>query len=128
MSWEVNHIESSGIVELKLVEVVTGDALREATGEAIRVAGQHDLHRGLIDASEQIRTGSMVDLVELPQQYADQGLSRDVRIALVMPKAKELHEVADFYETVCVNRGWQVQTFPSRDEAIAWLLAGPAPR
>ena len=128
MSWHVEHIESSGIVELKLVGVATGDALREATSEVIRVASQNDLHRGLIDASEQVRTGSIVDLVELPQQYTDQGLSRNVRIALVIPRAKELHDIADFYETVCINRGWQVQTFPSRDEAIAWLLAGPAPR
>lgn len=128
MSWEIIRHESAGIVEARLTGVVTGDALREATTEGIRVATKHRLTRGLIDAAEQVRSGSMVDMVELPQQYSDQGLSREMRIAVVMPTAENLHGTAEFYETVCVNRGWQVQTFPARDEAIGWLLAGPDKR
>ncbi len=127
MSWEVSHLESAGIVELRLIGVVTGDSLRDATSEGIRLAVEHGLVRGLIDATEQVKTGSMVDLVELPQLYSDQGLSRETRIALVLPIKEDLHAIADFYETVCVNRGWQVQSFRAREEAIAWLLAGPGP-
>ncbi len=124
MGWTVTHLESAGIVEIKLSGVVSGDGLREATTEAIRVAGQYGLSRGLIDATQQVRTGSMVDLVELPQQYSDLGLNRESRIALVLPVEEDLHGIADFYETVCVNRGWMVQTFAARDKAIGWLLAG----
>ena len=123
MSWTVTHIEALGIVEVKLSGVVTGDGLRESTTEGIKIAGKFRLKRGLIDASEQTRTGSMADLIEIPQQYSDQGLSRKTFIALVLPVKEELHGIADFYETVCVNRGWQVQTFTARDRAIGWLAS-----
>ena len=125
MGWTVAHIESLGIVEIKLDGVVTGDGLREATTAGIKLAMEQGLSRGLIDATDQVRTGSMVDLIELPGQYSDQGLSRATNIALVIPADENLHGVAEFYETVCVNRGWNVETFADREHAIAWLVATP---
>ena len=125
MSWTVTHIESLGIVEMKLVGAVSGDELRAATTEGIALVRKLRLSRGLVDASEQEKTGSMVDLIELPQQYSSEGLSRETRIALPIPAKKELHGIADFYETVCVNRGWQVRTFATRKQAITWLADRP---
>lgn len=125
MSWSATHLESLGIVEMKLAGVVSGDDLRAATTEGIAIATDNALWRGLVDCTDQEKTGSMVDLIELPRQYSDEGLSRETCIALVIPAKKELHGIADFYETVCVNRGWQVRTFETRKQAIAWLAERP---
>ncbi len=121
MSWTVTHHASLGVIEMRLVGVVSGDDLRAATTEGIAMVRKHQLNRGLVDATEQQKTGSMVDLIELPQQYSSEGLSRDTCIALVIPDNRELHGIAEFYETVCVNRGWQVRTFATRKQALAWL-------
>ncbi len=125
MSWSVSHLESLGIVETRLDGVVSGDDLRAATSEGIALAKDNGLSRGLVDCSDQEKTGSMVDLIELPRQYSEEGLSRETCIALVIPENRELREIADFYETVCVNRGWQVRTFKTRKQAIAWLVEHP---
>lgn len=125
MSWTVTHLESLGIIELKLIGVVSGDDLRQATKEGIARVNESRLSRGLIDATEQERTGSMVDMIELPQQYSSEGLSRETRIALVIPVKEELHGIAEFYETVCINRGWQVKSFATRKQALAWLAERP---
>lgn len=125
MSWTTTHLESLGIAELKLVGAVSGDDLRAATRQGIALAREHGLRRGLVDCKDQEKTGSMVDLIELPRQYSDEGLNRETCIALVIPANKELHGVTQFYETVCVNRGWQVQTFETREQAIEWLTQRP---
>lgn len=125
MGWKISHLKSLGIVEMRLAGAVTGNDLRAATKEGISLANKLKVTRGLVDCTDQEKTGSMVDLIELPQQYTDQGLGRDTRIGLVIPTRKELHEIAEFYKTACVNRGWQVKTFGKRDAAIAWLATTP---
>jgi len=34
---------------------------------------------------------------------------------------EELRDNAEFFETVCINRGWAVQRFTDREQAIRWL-------
>ncbi|MDJ0938487.1 MAG: hypothetical protein QNJ00_01855 [Woeseiaceae bacterium] len=124
MAWKARYDSTNDAVELVLVGVVTGDALREATAAAIDLAQKHDASRGIIDAVEQEQTATITELYDFPAQYDAQGLDRGIRIALVVPKREELHDIAVFYENVCVNRGWQVHRCATREEAMEWLLSG----
>lgn len=125
MTWKISHDSTLGIVELVLTGAASGEELLEASTAAIGLIRKTGVTRGLIDAADQVETASVADLFSLPSHYFEEGLSHDTRIALVIPERPELHDVTEFYETVCVNRGWTVQRFADRDQATAWLSQAP---
>ena len=126
MTCELKFDDSLGVIELVLSGIVTGHDLREATSEGIALQKEVHETRCLIDATDQEQTGTVLDLYHLPSQYAEEGLDRRSLLALVLPTRHELLELALFYETVCVNRGWHVRLFPTREEAIGWLSSTQA--
>ena len=121
LTWTVKYNESLGAIDLVYEGVLSGDDLRQATREGIALAQKHVVEKAIVDCAHQLKTGDVLDLYEFPDMYSQSGLSRATRIALVRPIATELHELATFYEDVCVNRGWQVKSFDTREEALAWL-------
>ncbi len=121
MPWSVDYDEEHGFVEIEYSGSTTGDDLRMATREAIALSEQHGALKCIVDCTYQEKTGDVLDLYEFPKIYEGAGLSRAIQLALLMPLATELHEFAEFYENVCVNRGWQVRTFRSREQAFEWL-------
>ncbi len=121
MRWRVEYHEDAGIVEVAFWGDTDVTDLHDATIEAIKLQAKHKATRGLIDCLQQTKTGSIASLYDLPGLYDDEGLTRNVRIAFVEPARRELHELAVFYENVCVNRGWQLRRFAGRDDALAWL-------
>lgn len=58
-------------------------------------------------------------LFDLPRQYDDGGFSQLNRLAFVWPRHPAAKEVAEFYDDARNNRSWRVQTFDTRDEAVA---------
>jgi hypothetical protein len=58
----------------------------------------------------------------LHEIHEEMKLTRTSSIAVVTPKSKEGIRFTKFYETVCVNRGWDVKIFDEREDAIEWLL------
>ena len=121
MPWRVEYHRDQEIVEAAYWGDTDAAAIRDATREAIKLVKQHEATLGLVDCLEQTSTGSILELYELPQLYDDEGLTRSIRIALVEPAKRELKDLAMFYENVCVNRGWQLRRFATRDDAVAWL-------
>lgn len=122
MPWRVEYHETQGIVELTHCGETSASDVHDAAVEAIAVAKEHDVTLGLVNCQEQTSTGSPLDLVELPELYDRAGLSRLTRIAFVRPQDPKLKGLADFYEMVCVNRGWLLHTCPTREFAFDWLL------
>ena len=121
MPWHVEYDQDQDTV----VVVFSGDTdasdIREATIDGINLVKKHRAMSGLVDCLEQTKTGSIMQLYELPTLYDDEGLTHRIRIAFVEPAKKELRELADFYETVCLNRGWQIRRFATREAALDWL-------
>lgn len=121
MAWEVLHDKSLDMVEVLLAGANSGEELREATVAGIARIRKTRATRGLINAAKQVETPPIAELIDLPSQYDEEGLSHDTRIAYVVPERPELYDVAEFFETVCVNRGWPVRRFSDREQAIRWL-------
>ena len=121
MPWRVEYHQDQKIVEVAYSGATNASDIRAGTLEAIGLAREYEADRGLVDCSEQTKTASMPELVELPRLYQDEGLTRNVRIAFVEPARRELRELAIFYETVCLNRGWQIRRFASHGDAVDWL-------
>ena len=124
MPWRVEYHPDQMIVEVVYWGETNGIDIHEGTIEAIKAVKKQQATRGLVDCREQTSTATIADLFDLPDLYDDEGLSRDIRIAFVEPAMPELREMADFYDNVCVNRGWRLRRFAARDSAIAWLESG----
>lgn len=117
---EYNH-------ELRIVELVytgrfTAQESKESTSKAIALGKVHDDADALVDATEVELAVSIVDLLDLPaRQYVAEDMNRRIRVAVVSPRLPKDIRDAKFYETACLNRGWNVRLFPDRDDAIEWL-------
>ena len=122
MPWTVSSDDPT-LVTLVLSGTVVGVDLREATLAAVEAGRERHVMRFLVDATAVVRYPGELDVFVLPaKMYDDLGLDRhEVRVAVVAPAAEAPQEMVRFYETACVNRGWQVRTFDAPEPAIAWL-------
>ena len=128
MSWTIDYNHTLGIIEIVYVGFTSRLDIQEVTSKAIAMTEKEETLDVLIDAVEMDPAPSVIDIYKLPaEQYVSEGLSHQIRIALVEPNLPQAKEAARFYETVCVNRGWSVQLFSHRDEAIIWLTARARP-
>jgi len=122
MTWKLEYNSKLRIIELVYSGDVSGSDMRDSTSRAISLSQEHAITDFLVDASKQEQAGTVTDIHELPQQYVEDGADHQSRVAYVKPISPDLQQIAEFYETVCVNRGWHVQSFTNRHEAIGWLL------
>jgi len=122
MPWTVEYAPEFDGVQYIAVGRLAGGEAKEAAAKAVGLAKANNTNLFLIDDSKLERGESVVDLFELPNLFVELGVDRSSRAALIMPPpgtagAKD----AQFFETVCRNRGWNVRAFRGRDEAINWL-------
>jgi hypothetical protein len=123
MSWSVDYEDASGIVVVTYVGASDAGDLRAASAAAIALSKTHDTLRFLIDGTHGAFPVSPFALLDMPaRQYPQEGADPRSRVALLLPQAPKDREAARFYETVCLNRGWQVESFDDRDAARRWLL------
>ena len=59
---------------------------------------------------------------DIPDQWDELQANRKNKVTLVVPDGGKTWRDAQFYENVCVNRGWNVKVFTQRKPAIDWLL------
>ena len=126
MVWKVAYHDDLQIVELTISGRVTGPELLEAAASRIDLGQEKGITNYLIDGTELIPSRSTtLEILEIPEKvYFEKGMERTSRIAAVVPREPESHWIAEFYENASVNRGWRVQWFLNRHDAIGWLL-GP---
>ena len=63
----------------------------------------------------------VLDVFGLPECHDRAGMPRNVRIALLLPRARQPAGLYQFYETVSRNKGYQCRLFGSRQPAEQWL-------
>lgn len=121
MPYEVTWDGNLGIIDSTVTGVLSGDEIRSCTDEIIDLSVRRGVAKILIDALKATSVSSFEDVYDIPGRYQEGGLSRSSRLALVLPELRSVREIAKFYDNVCNNRGWLVQPFATRDEAVAWL-------
>jgi len=128
MPWSVEYDSELGTVSCRYVGRVTDDDFRQATLKAFELAKANSTNRFLIDDSKWEGGASIVGLYDLPKLFTELGFERESRGALILPSSGTLQaEDARFFETVCINRGWQVKLFTDRQEALDWLTDSGLP-
>ena len=123
MPWSLEHIENLQIVELTISGRVSGDELKDAAAARIALGQENDIDKYIINVTHiDAPESATAEVYDIPtKMYAEKKLSRASQIAVIAPLSSESMWVTGFYEDICVNRGWCVQTFLDRNLAIDWL-------
>jgi hypothetical protein len=117
----VEYLPQKQTVAIVATGAITADELGCQSPRTIELLHQHDALRMLVDYRDAQIEVSTMDVYALPDRYDTLGLSRKVRIAVVLPRDLENSELFDFYEDVTHNRGFMTRLFRSPDEAQRWL-------
>lgn len=95
--------------------------VKRISEEAARLINEHGASRILLDYTDADLDVGVVDVFGLPECYDRAGMPRNVRIALLVPRARQPAGLYQFYETVSRNKGYQCRLFGSRQAAEQWL-------
>ncbi|MBD3277608.1 MAG: hypothetical protein GF388_04845 [Candidatus Aegiribacteria sp.] len=122
MSWEVLYNERTDTVELINTGTFTPEDLFREVPVAYRLARKNGTGRYLVDGSErEVLAVSHFDYYDVPKVLEGFELDEDTKIAMVLPHGQDSDEGMTFFETICLNRGYNARIFKSREEAEAWL-------
>jgi len=120
MPWTVTYDPESGFVVSVYKGKLTGDDLKAEEEQSLALAIEKGTHRFLVDLVDYEGAVAKIDIFDSPSRYEDK-LTRPIFVAVVEPLSLEARKDAQFYETVCRNRGWNVKIFEKRDDAVTWL-------
>ncbi len=111
------------LVESTWIGVITQQELAETNEEHTRLHIDYGVQSFLNDLSSIEKLSlSINDLFQLPsKKYDESSASRMIRIALIKPSIPDAEDLLTFYETACLNRGWNVQIFVEHSSAFEWL-------
>jgi hypothetical protein len=121
MPWKIVYHESDAIVETTYAGVLTVDALREAVRRTLEVSVERGTSRFLADCSRLEGGHSVLDLFDLAEELSGGNADRKLKEAVILPRKAGPAANADFWETACRNRGFNVRLFQAREVAIEWL-------
>lgn len=121
LPYKIKYKKSPGIIELTHSGSISGEEVRKSAEECVELHLKHSAHSILIDIEDVEAAPPLAEVIKLPDIYKKGGLSRATRIAIVVPKLRSEEATAHFYVRFCRNRGWAVQKFEKRDQAISWL-------
>lgn len=127
MAWRIEFEENRSVICLTFAGRVSDKDMRDASIAAISMIEERSTRNIMSDFTDVAQLDmSVIDVFELPKSYKALGLSGPFREAIVSPKQSPVRESVDFYETVCVNRGYDVRTFELRAPALDWLASNEA--
>jgi len=119
MPWSMSLPADRPWVELEYRGVVSAADLHAAF--AALMGGGGDRHLFLADCRQVEANPSPVDLLQLIERFDTTREGRRFREAILLPRGHAADAVR-FYETACLNRGFQVRVFETREAAEAWLM------
>ena len=92
--------------------------IREATEKRISIQNETGATRVLADASQSLDGPSTIEIYDLPDKIYPEYESRR---AFILPTNKQSKETAYFFKTAARNRGWIIELFKNREDALFWL-------
>lgn len=123
MAWELEHDDELQLVQLTMSGKFTDAEIKECASARIAMGKEKGVTRFIIDANGLEPSGLTFAIYDVPSNlYTEHGMERSVRIAVLATESSAAKEMAQFYENVSFNRGWNAKAFEDRESAIEWLL------
>jgi len=123
MPFSVDFLPAEKLVCVTNAGILSLSDYQRGAEQAVALMDKQAVWRCLIDNRELNNQVSVSDIFKLPTFFTHIGLPRTVRAAILISDATPKREDHEFFETVCVNKGYGFRLFTNRDEAPAWLTS-----
>ncbi len=118
MPLDIHYEQEHDCIVVKMTGGLTADLLTEYGKEISLVASKHNCKRLLNDFREVKLNLSAMEIFDAPKILEATGIdSTWKRATVVSGNLEDFH----FFETVSINRGYNVKIFIDMKEAIDWL-------
>jgi hypothetical protein len=115
---EFQYLNDKDIVLIR----VTGSYLLSAEADTVKKISftlkEHNCRKLLLDFRAANIIAKTMDIFDRPKVYSNEGIEQSIKAAIL---CKEINNDFRFYETVCLNRGWEVKIFDDYNISIDWL-------
>ena len=122
MDWKFTVLEADGIVHAVLCGEFKLALVPSLMFEALTTGRKHRINRYLADVRATTSDISTTQIYLLPRMLEALGLGHGTRVALVISENPEQEENFEFYKTVSLNQGFNINLFHDPDTARQWLV------
>lgn len=119
MKWTIIPNEDKKFITVTTNGELQKEDLNGMLADIIKNATIHKIMNIIIDHRMATFSISMVDTFERPYHFQESGVPRTVKIALVFTNSEDSEY--KFFETIFVNRGFQVKIFDNLADAENWI-------
>ncbi|MEI6765993.1 MAG: hypothetical protein WCM76_10150 [Bacteroidota bacterium] len=123
MAVKICYHEDIKVVETVYVGPFPKDELFNSVTQTLEFALEKNTLLLLGDCKGLSDNGSLVDIYSLAEYYLTIFESHKFKEAIILPENKEAAKNLKFYETTCINRGFDVKVFSDRESAVSWLIS-----
>lgn len=121
MSWEVRYLDEQKIILVKNQGRLTYQDFSDEINAIVSLSEKHQAYKILVDDTEMSTGIGTNDIYSFPKLYDGAGMSKLCKIAVVVSEDENGLADFEFFETVCINRGYLTKTFFNMDAAKAWF-------
>jgi hypothetical protein len=118
-NWTIQYLPEKHLLFIKTWGIHSPKESDRLVKEVNAMKLDSEQTRILIDHRDAIIKFRTMEIFNLPQSYRQSELSQRFRVALVF---NQIGSDEQFYETVCVNRGYRFSVFMEYDKAMNWLM------
>lgn len=123
MPWSIYYDEKTKIIETKYDGLMSGKEVEAAAKETLDLGREKNTNLYLGDCTTLQQSKSLFDIYSLMKCLLNLKVEKNNREAIILPEFKMTAELLQFYETLALNRGFQVKIFADRETALSWLLS-----
>ncbi len=120
--WEIEFLGKYGVVNLRATGQIDLERGLQWSTEALEFASVKSSTRLLHDLREMTPAISTTDIYLLPEVLGKLGLTRRMKVAILVPNSIRKKTDFVFFETVSRNKGFRVKLFNLLDDAQNWLM------
>jgi hypothetical protein len=122
MPYTIQFLEDKRIVIIENIGKISSEEFEKQSVEALELGRNNNTSLFLADSTQIAGRTTPLELLDFPDMYERIGAPKTTKLAIVLPENSIGQENIKFLETVCLNRGWQVKIFETKDLAIDWLI------
>jgi hypothetical protein len=122
MKWEIVIHDKDNYIEVTTSGIADGDGSLNMAKAIAQIMRSNRINKALIDHRNiESVIGSTMDVYHRPKIFRLIGAILGIKIAeIIKPEHMEHFR---FFETVCLNLGYQLSVFQDKDKALVWLLS-----
>jgi hypothetical protein len=123
MPWQIKLAENNSYMAITYSGVITPQELEDALRAILKLGRESGTTRILADCTGMTGGHSVFDLYYLIDLYEKENVPHQMKEAILLPALPEKLDDVKFYETACLNKGYDVRLFEMADDARSWLCA-----